>query len=661
MVAAGWAEEAAIPSEEFSVATSDSQPAADSAREADIMVSVTATRSPQPDNQIPASVITITAEQLRNRTVPEALALFAGIDMRSFNGLPALAQPSARGFTEGGQGRILILFDGIKLNNPDMAGINWLAIPGAGGIEKIEVVRGGASSLYGDYAVAAVINIIPAKPREGVSLSTEVMGGSNSFLEKRITASAGSDVLLVSVSAVDSRTDGWRDRTGTENTNFSANISTSFAERGSASLFLSSGNQMYEMPGGLTEEEFKNNPRQASNKYDKAEIESLFIQAQGRWEFTENHFLFLTAGYNSRDTKADISFWGMQAFTNTNIDSIAAGVSFTGEFPVLLRELKITAGFDFIMDDLSVKRYNDANREDRYYSGKITKTNYAFFSRGELPVTERLLFSLSGRYDHVFYSGDLPDVNDNKNYLVFNFGTGFNFMFSDNGKVYLRYDRVFRFPFTDELIMYHGIGNDGFIKDLNPERGHSFDLGVEYRFGSLVALGVNLFLLLMNDEISFNNATFSNENLDKTIRYGIESFVSFSPVEYFSLTGTYNFTIAEFREGEDKGNQIPIVPVHRFAVIPEFSFFNMLRLYSEISYSASFYGGGDTSNNFDKIDGYLLCNIGANLTLPVGRSFLTVFGKVKNITDKEYAQLVHWASYYPGNGREVMLGVAFTY
>ncbi|MCL2480422.1 MAG: TonB-dependent receptor [Spirochaetaceae bacterium] len=673
VAAAGWSEDVAKPTEESGSASSDSQPAADLTKEADITVSVTATRAPQVTDQIPASITTITSEQLEHKTITEALSMYAGIDLRSFNGSSVSSQPSARGFTEGGQGRVLILFDGIKLNNPDMSGIDWLAIPGAGsgGIEKIEVVKGGASSLYGDYAVASVINIIPVKPKEGVSLNVAAEGGSNSYLEKKIIASAGSDVLSISVSAIDSKTDGYRDRTGTENTNFSANISTSFAEKGSASLFLSSGKQMYELPGGLLENEFKDDPKQLTSEYDtgndKTEIGSLFVQGQSKWEFTENHSLSLTAGYNSKDTSTDVTFYDREykytwrTFTDTIIDSVTAGLSFTGEFPLLFRGVTITTGADFIRDDLNIKRYDDANRENKNYSGEITKTNYAFFSRGELPVTEKLFFSLSGRYDYALYSGDLDTVNDDKNYSVFSYGTGLNFMFTDNGKVYARYDRVFRFPFLEELISYYGYSSDGFTKDLNPECGHSFDLGSEYRFGKLAVLGVNLFLLLMDDEISWNNATRQNENIDKTMRYGVESFASFFPVKYFSLTGTYNFTIAEFRDGDNKGNQIPLVPVHRFAIIPEFSLFNMFKLYSEISYSASFYEGGDESNALDKIDGYFLCNIGASVKIPVSKSFITVYGKVKNITDKKYAQLVYYNLYYPGSGREVLLGASYSY
>ena len=76
------------------------------AEKSDIAITVTASRSEKPGTEVPASVTVITAEQLGKRTVPEALSLFAGMDVRSFNGSSASLQPSARGFTDNGQGQI---------------------------------------------------------------------------------------------------------------------------------------------------------------------------------------------------------------------------------------------------------------------------------------------------------------------------------------------------------------------------------------------------------------------------------------------------------------------------------------------------------------------------------------------------------------------------
>ena len=74
-------------------------------------------------------------------------------------------QISMRGFGENSHGRVLVLVDGNKINDPDLKGANWNAIP-LSCIERIEILDGSASVLYGNYAVGGVINIITKKGGE---------------------------------------------------------------------------------------------------------------------------------------------------------------------------------------------------------------------------------------------------------------------------------------------------------------------------------------------------------------------------------------------------------------------------------------------------------------------------------------------------------------
>ena len=86
------------------------------------------------------------------------------IDMRGFGG-------------DNPFGKTLIMLDGRRLNRTDMASINWLQMP-VNTIEKIEIVRGPGSVLYGDAAIGGVINIITkkgkGKPKFNASFSAEV-------------------------------------------------------------------------------------------------------------------------------------------------------------------------------------------------------------------------------------------------------------------------------------------------------------------------------------------------------------------------------------------------------------------------------------------------------------------------------------------------------
>ena len=126
-------------------------------------VVVTATRDKEEIRKIPANVSIVTAEEMERygaTNIVEVLEELESINFRTFSGNASQAQIDMRGF--GGDnpfGKTLIMLDGRRLNRPDMASVNWLQIP-INNIERIEVIRGPSCVLYGDSAIAGVINII---------------------------------------------------------------------------------------------------------------------------------------------------------------------------------------------------------------------------------------------------------------------------------------------------------------------------------------------------------------------------------------------------------------------------------------------------------------------------------------------------------------------
>lgn len=127
---------------------------------------VTATRRQQPKQTASAPTTVITAADIAARgatTVAEALAGATGVDLRQQGPVGAIAMPSLRGSDAG---QVLVLVDGRRVNNPQTGLADLTDIP-TDNVERIEVVRGGASALYGADAVGGVINIITRAPKAG--------------------------------------------------------------------------------------------------------------------------------------------------------------------------------------------------------------------------------------------------------------------------------------------------------------------------------------------------------------------------------------------------------------------------------------------------------------------------------------------------------------
>ena len=131
---------------------------------------VTVTRFEDRDTDRPVNLSIISAEDIRAssaRTVPDLLAEQAGVTLHDLFGNNATsASIDLRGFGATGTQNTLILVDGRRIADIDLSGVQWSAVP-LTAIERIEVVRGGASVLYGEGATAGVINIITRSPAAG--------------------------------------------------------------------------------------------------------------------------------------------------------------------------------------------------------------------------------------------------------------------------------------------------------------------------------------------------------------------------------------------------------------------------------------------------------------------------------------------------------------
>ncbi|SEP31070.1 TonB-dependent receptor [Propionispora vibrioides] len=171
---------------------------------------VTATRVAERLKNVPANVTVITAEDLKKRNVfslREALQNEVGLYVKpTAETKDAL---SIRGFSSG---NILVLYNGQQINTSFDSSVAWDSFP-ISDVERIEIVRGAGSSLYGGHAVAGVINIITKKPNPAtgeVKTDLTLSTGSNNTWQRgiRIGGSAN-DKLSFSTGYEKRSTDGY--------------------------------------------------------------------------------------------------------------------------------------------------------------------------------------------------------------------------------------------------------------------------------------------------------------------------------------------------------------------------------------------------------------------------------------------------------------------
>lgn len=167
---------------------------------------VTASAAPETEQSVPAAVTVITRsdiERLAARDVADVLRLVPGLNV-SRSGSPGKI---ASLFTRGGSSKqTLVLWNGLELNNPYFSGFDWGRFSTAG-VDRVEVVRGPFSALYGSDAVSGVVQIL-TRPVASF-LNVDVQGGERGLLNGRLEGASRAGALRFAGSLESRADDGF--------------------------------------------------------------------------------------------------------------------------------------------------------------------------------------------------------------------------------------------------------------------------------------------------------------------------------------------------------------------------------------------------------------------------------------------------------------------
>ena len=173
---------------------------------------VTATRSPRPVRDVPAAVTVIPRAEIErspSKTADELLRIVPSFGVfRRSNSIaadPSSQGVNLRGIGPSGVSRSLVLRDGLQMNDPFGGWVYWRTVPTLG-VERIEVVPGGGSALYGNYALGGVTQVVSRAiaPRsfemsaEGGSFDTARFGAWASHRAGPLGAALETDLLTSS-------------------------------------------------------------------------------------------------------------------------------------------------------------------------------------------------------------------------------------------------------------------------------------------------------------------------------------------------------------------------------------------------------------------------------------------------------------------------------
>lgn len=152
---------------------------------------VTATRQASVRAGAPSAIELVeinSPQNLARQNLGEALSQSQSVFVKEYGGVNGLKTINLRG---AGEGQVLVLTDGVRLNNPQSGGVD-ASLFSLVGIDKIEILRGNASAQYGSEAIGGVIHLRSLQPPGGFSTSLQTSGGSFGAFNSRAQLSYGS-------------------------------------------------------------------------------------------------------------------------------------------------------------------------------------------------------------------------------------------------------------------------------------------------------------------------------------------------------------------------------------------------------------------------------------------------------------------------------------
>ena len=330
-------------------------------------VVVYASRVESTAESMPAAVQVFGADDIAAsgaRDLAELLQRKAGVDVHSMNGNPVLTSIAMRGFGDNAFGRTKVVLDGEELNNVDMNAPNLTRIP-LGAVERVEVIHGPSPVLYGDGAVAGVVNVSTDSRDYSRRTKLYAKAGSQDTYGAGAQTRGGfeDEGWLYNASYDYLRSGGYRDRSAYELHTANAGLRKVFENGSTVGFRANYQNAFYELPGSLTREQWACTRRWANNDHDWTRqwsygfaLDSKLLLADGQW-------LYLDGSFSHQRRRAKMTAWG----TDTEYDyySYALSPRYVNENEVLGFGNKFTAGFDFRFDGYREKPKDGDSRRFR--------------------------------------------------------------------------------------------------------------------------------------------------------------------------------------------------------------------------------------------------------------------------------------------------------
>ena len=567
---------------------------------------------------------------------------------------------------------VKVMINGVPINMLDNAHmivpIEMIAIED---VERIEVMPGGGSVLYGSGTRGGVINIITKNsPREFYGNIQSKIG---SYRYHDMSVNLGGNVnenLFLKLGAKAFDTNSYHEDGKEKGSYVSAATNYQISDAQNLAISSSFYRSKLKLPATmLSKKEVAKNRRMnqypnhqtSSENMRKTDIALDYRIESGNFTFNLKPFYQKIKITNFNDIPS--AFVPGAKYKVYRIDGLfgdeKTGLNFKTKYDYADGEF--IAGFDFTKNQGDRAQYifydidmrggiNIKHNIDTILD--LLKRSYALYFMEKHNFSSNFDLSAGARVERAKYDakrissqimkGSIPQMNHTSmsSFSTKNTHNNYaleitpNFKYSKSGNLYFKFERGYISPSPTQLTNKDIKTGKYSFNNIKSETFQTYEIGLKDEIASNFSLASSIFLTDSKDEIHYeaigdHGKGWKYENLDKTRRVGFELSLKEQISEWLDLTQSYSFVSAKERAGKNSGKDIPLVSKHKFVFGATVKPVENLSLFADMK----FYSKQNDNNREKNIKSRAITDVGAEYKFKSGLSF---GAGVNNLFNKKY-------------------------
>jgi len=594
-------------------------------------VVITATRTPSNTLELANSISIIDSSEISDKNsfnTFDAIKNEYGISFTQQGGKASVSNIYIRG---GSSSESLVIIDGVEVNMPNDPSnfYNFFSLP-LDNTNRVEILRGPQSTLYGSDALTGVINIITQKGQGKPSFNFGFEGGSHNTYKGTITSLGAIDKFNYSASFSRTKSDGYSaastkygniEKDGYQLDNFNTILGYNFSESFDADLVIRYNNSSTQLDQSFGPPEYWDDPTYIFDQ------EEYFIRAQGnlnlldkKWNQKFGVYVLRNIRSYSYDTSSASS-----TYSWSHYDGKKYKADWQNDF-YFFDDNVITAGAEFEYEETTSEYYSFPVYfpSDSSIIPLKNKNNIGLFTQDQFKVDDYFFGTIGIRYDYYNQFGSAFTYRLAPVYIFWPTGT----------KIKATIGTGFKAPSLFNLNDPH-YGNP----DLNPEKSFGWDAGVEqYFWNAKFSMGVNYFYNKFSDMFG-SDTSYKTININKAETNGVEVFATANFIDGLLVKANYTYLNAR-----DKSENTPNYnqklfrrPENKAGIYVSYTWNNVTNINIDVMYV-----GKRDDLDFATfpprivMPDYFLINLAAHYDV---FSFLRLQGRIENLLDKQYEEI----------------------